>query len=63
MLFCGMGISFAIITIFCQGVSEKDASPVLPYIKNQYKSHFADKSLRDVKNFVMLLCGIGISLP
>ena len=41
---------------FCQGVGEKDTCPILPYLKNWYKSHFIDKIVRDVKILVMPSC-------
>ena len=54
---------------FCQGITEKDRSPILPYVKNRYNSHFIDKNVRDVKKlcqtiaFMTLLCGIGVRFP
>ena len=38
---------------FCQGVSEKDTSAILLYVKNQHKSYFIDQILRDVKKLFM----------
>ena len=42
----------------------------MPYVKNQHKSHFIDKTVRDVKKFlcqsvvfVMLFCGIEVRFP
>ena len=48
MLFCGIGVSFAIITIL-QGGKWKDTSVIFHIWKNQHKSHFIDKILKDMK--------------